>query len=437
VGESTRTDVVRARLVRRWRLDVTSGSERGKSRVLEEGRFQIGSSEENDLVLSDPAISRRHLEIIVTLFGIRVRDLGSKNGTHFHGSRIDAADLPPAGGVLTLGGTDIAFSPADAPEELVASARERLGRMVARSEAMRFLFARIERVASSSATVLIYGETGTGKELVAEALHDAGARRDRPFEIVDCGAIPRDLIESELFGHVRGAFTNAIADRQGAFVRAQGGTLFLDEIAELELALQPKLLRALETGRVKPVGSDRAIEVDVRVIAASHRNLGVEVKEGRFREDLFYRLAVIPLEVPALRERREDVALLAEHFLAEAGASPLARSSVQLLEGYDWPGNVRQLRNVIERAVALAAGGPVSIAEADLSVPSSSLSPWQLLTKPYKQAKEELLSRFTQEYLEALLARHAGNVSAAAREAQVDRNWIVALARRHGVRIRD
>jgi two-component system, NtrC family, response regulator len=435
--EATKTRSEPIRHVALWKLEVVSGPSRGFARELAAGKFRIGSSQSNDLAIEDLAVSRQHLEITVTELGIHVRDLGSKNGTFYRGSRIEAADLPIAGGILTLGETEIAIFPADAPSDLAPSPRERLCRLVGKSERMRLLFARIERIAASNATVLIHGETGTGKELVAEALHELSARRAHPIEVVDCGAIPRELIESELFGHTKGSFTGAVADRQGAFERADGGTLLLDEIGELEIALQPKLLRVLETGQVRPVGAERTITVDVRVIAASHRELPAEVREGRFREDLFYRLAVIHLDVPPLRERLEDVPLLVESFLGELGAPPLSASALRILERYEWPGNVRQLRNVLDRAVALSGGGPIAITEADLDLPSAYTSPAQLLALPYKEAKEEVVARFTRDYLEALLARNQGNVSAASREAKVDRNWIVALARRYGVRVRD
>jgi len=425
------------RLVRRWRISVVSGASKGAMHHLERGVLRVGSADTNEVVLDDRGVSRHHVEIAVATNGLRVRDLGSKNGTRYLGSRIETAELPISGGVLTLGDTELEIRPDDESEALAPSERERCGRLVGRSLAMRTLFAQIERIAPSPATVLIHGETGVGKELVAEALHELSPRARAPFVVVDCGAIPKDLIETELFGHVRGAFTGATGDRQGAFAEAHGGTLFLDEIGELDLALQPKLLRALETGTVKPVGSNKTAKVDVRIVSASLRDLGSEVRAKRFREDLFYRLSVIVLEVPPLRARPDDIPILAEHLLAQIGAPPLGARPLQTLREYEWPGNVRQLRNVLERAAALAGGGALAIRRDDLEAPTARLSPASLNDLPYKQAKEEMLARFTREYLEALLQRHAGNISASAREAQVDRNWIVALARRHGVRIRD
>jgi len=425
------------RLVRRWRITVVTGASKGTIQHLERGVVRVGSAKTNELVIDDRGVSRHHLEISIASQGLRVRDLGSKNGTRYLGSRIDTAELPISGGAISLGDAELELRPDDESETLEPSERERCGRLVGRSLVMRTLFAKIERIAPSPATVLIHGETGTGKELVAEALHELSPRAQGPFIVLDCGAIPKELIESELFGHVRGAFTGATGDRRGAFEEAHGGTLFLDEIGELDLALQPKLLRALETGTVKPVGGNKTQKVDVRIVAASLRDLADEVRNKRFREDLFYRLSVIVLDVPPLRARRDDIPILAEHLLAQIGAPPLGAGPLQTLRDHDWPGNVRQLRNVLERAAALAGGGALAIRREDLETPTARLSPASLNELPYKQAKEEMLARFTRDYLEALLQRHGGNVSASAREAQVDRNWIVALARRHGVRIRD
>jgi transcriptional regulator with GAF, ATPase, and Fis domain len=423
--------------VRRWRIEVTAGPSKGLTRTVSDGIVRIGSAESNDLVLDDRQISRNHLEVEIRPIGLQIHDLGSKNGTFFQGSRIGTVDLPLAGAVLTLGDSEVAFHPDDQPVVHAMSLRERCGRLVGKSVAMRELFGQIERVALSSATVLIHGETGTGKELVAEALHELGPRAGRPFVVVDCGAIPRELIESELFGHVRGAFTGATGDRRGAFERADGGTIFLDEIGELALDLQPKLLRVLEASTLKPVGGDHDLDVDVRVVAASHRDLQQAVRDKSFREDLFFRLSVVPLDVPSLRDHLEDLPILVDHFLRDLDAPPLGAESLSALSRCTWPGNVRQLRNVLERAVALAAGGAVVIRPEDLDLASARLSPSKLFELPYKVAKEEMLAQFTREYLEALLARHDGNVSAAAREAKIDRNWIVALAKRHGVRVRE
>jgi transcriptional regulator with GAF, ATPase, and Fis domain len=255
--------------------------------------------------------------------------------------------------------------------------------------------------------------------------------------VLDCGAVAPGRVESALFGHLKGAFTGAASDHRGAFAQADGGSLLLDEIGELDLALQPKLLRALETGEVRPLGAEATAAHDVRVIAASHRDLEQAVRDGRFRQDLYYRLAVVKLEVPPLRARVEDIPMLAAHFLEELGAPPLDAPSLAVLTGHGWPGNVRQLRNVLAQAVALGGAGAPVIRPDELVAPAALVTPSSLLNLPYKEAKGKMVDRFTRDYVEALLARHGGNVSAAAREAGLDRNWLVALARRHGLRVRD
>ena len=316
-------------------------------------------------------------------------------------------------------------------------ARDSLGRLRGNHPTMCELYELITRVANGTTTVLVNGETGVGKELVAEAIHEHSPRRRGKFVVIDCGGLPATLIESELFGHVRGAFTGADRDHPGSFRSAHGGTLFIDEIGELPLELQPRSLRALESVQVKPVGESRSIEVDIRVVAATNRDLAVEVAEGRFRADLFYRLSVVRLTVPPLRERPSDIVGLADGFLAEAGRGALTPATRKLLTEYQWPGNVRQLRNVIERALALSTGDAIEVRPEDLETPDTMTSPSMLLGLPYKEAKEEMIARFTRDYIERLLARHAGNVSAAARVAGIDRNWVVALARRHHVRVRE
>jgi transcriptional regulator with GAF, ATPase, and Fis domain len=264
-------------------------------------------------------------------------------------------------------------------------------------------------------------------------VHGLSQRCDRPFVVVDCAAIPHDLIESELFGHRRGAFSGATSDRLGAFEEANSGTLFLDEIGELPLALQPKLLRVLETGTFRPLGLPQDITVDVRIIAASLRNLAEEVRAGRFRGDLYYRLAVVMIQAPPLRDHLTDLPVLAAAILSDLGAPPLGAQDLQTLASYAWPGNVRQLRNVLEQAAATARGGRLTIRREDLEKEPPPPFDSDLLKMPFREAK----AGFTREYLVALLERHRGNVSAAAREAGLDRNWVTALAKRHGLKIRN
>ena len=295
---------------------------------------------------------------------------------------------------------------------------------------MRAVFALLEKTAPTDTTLLIRGETGTGKELVAKAVHGASSRQPHPLVIVDCGAIPASLIESELFGHVRGAFTGAATDRVGAFESADGGTLFLDEIGELPLALQPKLLRAVEDRSIQRLGETSRRPIDVRLVAATHRDLADEVTAGRFRQDLFFRLAVVEVALPPLRERGHDVLLLAEHILNDLGLGDDLQLDDRLqseLLAYPWPGNVRELRNAIERAAHLGAEHAVPYAEpAEAeSAPAPDL--------PFKQAKEQIVTSFERAYVIRLLERHGKNISAAARDADIDRNYLYRLLRKHGL----
>jgi DNA-binding NtrC family response regulator len=310
---------------------------------------------------------------------------------------------------------------------------------------MRRLFADIERIASSEASALVIGESGTGKELVARALHERGNRAAKPFVTVDCGSLSPTLVASELFGHERGAFTGADRQHVGAFEQAAGGTIFLDEIGELPAALQANLLGVLERRRFKRLGGRNEIAVDVRVVSATHRDLRAAVNAGTFRLDLFYRLAVVTLEIPPLRERREDVPLLVAHLLRECGHDGPVEALVptaSMLEwmAHAWPGNVRELRNVVEATVAM--GRPPSLATSSLApppMPSQALSfaDPALLVQPYKDARASVLSSFEATYLKELFQRAAGNVSRAAREAHIDRSHLIELLKRHGIRKSD
>jgi DNA-binding NtrC family response regulator len=315
---------------------------------------RIGAGSSNDVVLEDAHASRFHCELRKTEAGWLLRDLGSLNGTRVGEVQVKEGLLSP-GAVITVGQTRIRFQSDDGnPDDVVASASHEFGEVYGRSLRMREVFAVLERIAATDLTVLIGGETGSGKDVIARSIHQKSQRGKGPFVVFDCAAVAPNLIESELFGHVRGAFTGANENRDGAFVRADGGTLFLDEIGELSLDLQPKLLRALEQRTVRPVGGSKEVPVDVRIIAATHRNLEDAVKEGRLRQDLFFRLSVVSVRVPALRHRKEDLPLLVERLLLltgkQIGVSP---ETMRILEQYDWPGNVRELRNVIESAAAV------------------------------------------------------------------------------------
>jgi len=339
-----------------------------------------------------------------------------------------------SGDVLLVGRTRIRFEMGAEPVLLPLSSKERFGLVLGRSIAMRRVFGVLERAVRTDATVLLEGETGTGKEVVAQSIHEESARADGPFVVVDCSAIPRELLESELFGHARGAFTGAVGSRVGAFEAAAGGTLFLDEIGELGLDLQPKLLRALEARRIKRVGSNDYVPVDVRVITATNRDLRAEVDRGAFRADLYYRLAVVEVRLPPLRERVEDLPSLVEHFAERIGATPPelamlgSRELLREIAGHTWPGNVRELRNYVERCLALQMAIP--IARASLPADAALID----VELGYKWARDRWHQHCERRYLEEQLRRSDGNVSAAARAARIDRIYFYRLLRRHGLR---
>ena len=417
---------------------VIDGPDMGRAAALGDAPITVGSDPSCDLILTDPRVSRRHLEISRAAQQFAIHDLGSKNGTSFEGATITKATVR-AGATLRLGNSYLRIQPEPHGLALPPSARRRLGELVGESLAMRELFTILEHAADSEVTVLLEGETGTGKELSAQAIHEHGARRRAPLVALDCGALPEGLVESELFGHVRGAFTGAMQARQGAFARASGGTLFLDEVDSLPLALQSRLLRALESRRVRPVGGDTELEVDVRVVAASQRDLALAVARGEFRPDLYYRLSVLRVVLPPLRARREDLVPTIHALLGRRGfeAPVVSGPNLDRLIAYPWPGNVRELRNVLDRALALSPGAR-SFAELRLSLPGdrSGLAEGGLTIRtdlPYAEAKQLLLDGFEGRYLAELLARNDGNISAAAREAGVDRKHLRGLLRKHSL----
>lgn len=313
--------------------------------------------------------------------------------------------------------------------------------LVGQSPRMRELFAVLERVAQSDAPVLICGETGTGKELVAEHIHAASRRSASAFVICDLSAVGPQLLESELFGHRRGAFTSAEHERQGAFAQAHGGTIFLDEVGELDEAAQPRLLRAIERREIKPVGGETYRAVDVRVLAATNRDLAAEARAGRFRPDLYHRLAVVCLELPPLRERREDIPLLSAHILAEFASAhdvpppSVSPAAMDLLCQYDWPGNIRELRNVLQRAISLSPGEPVldwEMLRVETEPKRSGFIVTRSLTT-FKEAKDQLLEEWESEYLKEVLERAGGNITLAAQYAGIARGHLYRLLKKHGL----
>jgi transcriptional regulator with GAF, ATPase, and Fis domain len=415
---------------------VLSGSAKGTVRPIGE-KLRVGKAADNDLVLADDTVSRHHCELTRTSQGIRVRDLDSTNGTKVQGARVTEAVVQP-GTVLKVGEVEVVLRVAPRSVEVLPSDKASFGTAIGQSLAMRTIFGVLERIAPTDATVLLEGETGTGKDVLARAIWSESKRAKGPFVVVDCGSVSYSLLESELFGHERGAFTGAVASRQGAFELADGGTVFLDEIGELPLDVQPKLLRVLETKELRRVGGNRVQKTDVRVLVATKRNLQREVEAGKFREDLYFRLAVVPVTVPPLRARREDIAPLVEHILKANGAGlTVSDETMQGLAAHDWPGNVRELRNVLERSIYLAraAGGT----ELSLvSLPASSGTTADVLHfepgKSYRETRARYEGEFERRYVKWLLARHAGNVSAAARDAKMDRKHLHDMAKKHGLR---
>jgi DNA-binding NtrC family response regulator len=442
---ATRVIDVDAAIVRqrgRGRLLVVKGQDRGESIAVGDHPITLGSGAGCDVLLSDPTVSRRHLGVESGDEGVIVRDLGSTNGSFVQGSRFQELTLG-FGAEVTIGHTILKYVPDEEAMDPMPAEEEAFGSLVGRDPKLRKLFRLLGDVANSEATVLLEGETGTGKELLAEEIHRHSARGQGPFVVFDCGAVPTELIESALFGHVRGAFTSAVSDRRGAFAEADGGTLFLDEIGELSLEVQPVLLRALDKRAIRPIGGSSYETVSVRVVAATNRNLRNEMTAKRFREDLYYRLAVVRVSVPSLRQRLDDIPLLADHFVrqfcgdrhAEISARDLDR-----LKQHAWPGNVRELRNVLERACALRHGDRVEIDETFESSPVADArtgqggAPGVDIDLPFKLAKARVIDAFEREYVQSLLQRHRGNLSAAARSAEIDRKHFRELLRKHGLR---
>ncbi len=391
----------------------------------------VGSGPACDLFIDDTTVSRMHAELSLAPEGVVVRDLGSRNGTFYLGQRVEKIVLRH-GARIQLGGATIAIEADGGALGQVALWPDALYRgIVGASPAMRRIFAILARLEGSLATVLIEGESGVGKEEVARALHEGSPAASGAIIAVNCGAIPRELVASELYGHRKGAFTGATDNRVGAFEAADGGTLFLDEVGELPLDVQPMLLRAIELGEVRAVGADKDRRVRVRIVAATNRDLEREVQGGRFREDLFYRLAVVRLAVPPLRARPEDVEPLAQRFASAFGLGELPSDVVERLRGRAWPGNARELRNAVQAWGALGTfpetgrsmAGALELAMREVVDPTRALG----------AQREAVFDIFTRLYLEALLKRTRGNQTAAARIADLDRGYLGKLLQKHGI----
>jgi DNA-binding NtrC family response regulator len=445
--------------------------------------IRIGSMDDNDVVLSDDTVSRYHCAIRQEDTGYVLVDQRSTNGTFINKVRVREAFLKPSS-IVSVGQSQLRFNAREEEVQIVPSRSSQLGGLIGANARMREIYAIIEKIAPTATTVVIDGETGTGKEVVAQAIHSLSPRSRNDLVVFDCGAVPPNLIESELFGHEKGSFTGAMMTRQGLFEQADGGTLFLDELGELPIDLQPKLLRALEQREVRRVGSTKASKVDVRIIAATNRNLEDEVRAGRFRQDLFYRLSVVRLHLPSLSARADDIPLLVQHFLdtgsynrGPTGAPKVravALDAMTALQTYPWPGNVRELVNVIERAVSFCdnellelsdlpdyvrqakvsqaqiraqaanTGGhrratthatganPVVPMSASLPTPTP---PEELMAEgvTFKDAKERWVAAFERDYILQLLRRNSGNISHAARAADIDRKYFRKLMKKYDI----
>jgi len=395
----------------------------------------VGRNEACDLVLDDRKVSAVHMELVATERGVRVRDLGSRNGTFLNDVRVgEVYILRPC--TIVLGDTYLEFQPSN-PEQVEISEVAEFGPLVGSGPKMRGVFERLRKAGPTDLTVLILGETGCGKELVAQAIHQASTRANKPFVVVDCGAIPPSLAESALFGHERGSFTGAVDKRISPFVEADGGTIFLDELGELPVDVQPKLLRALAEQRIKSVGSNTYRPFNARVLAATRRDLVREVNAGTFRSDLYFRVAQLRVELPPLRERLEDIPALVRKMCADLGDrnayNRITTDSLERLMRHDWPGNVRELRNVVSVALAFGKEGPLDLAAHLAPLASSTSESTPVRGRTFQDAKREVLARFEREYFTALYHECTGNVSEIGRRAAMERAHVRGYLRRHGI----
>jgi two-component system, NtrC family, response regulator HydG len=428
-------------------VTVLEGPDAGARFTIDAGRPSralVGKSAACDLRLSDPSVSRRHVALELVERRLHLRDLGSTNGTTVDGVAVVEGFLV-GGELVRIGASALRVASVDAEPGVQVITSTQFGSTLGTSSSMVRLYPLCAKLAASDVPLIIEGETGTGKERLAESLHEVGRRRESPFVVFDCTAVAPSLIESELFGHDRGAFTGSVATHHGVFERAHGGTLFIDEIGDLPLALQPKLLRVLDRGEITRVGGRAPVRVDVRVIAATRRDLDREVQLGRFRDDLFHRLAVVRIELPPLRARHGDLRLLAQHFWVAYGGDPneLSNDLLRRWEDYAWPGNVRELRNAVARRIAL--GDVATLSRGDLGAPQPSegaaavhvvgeggdwIAAILALDLPLSDARQRVLDEFEQRYVERVLTMHDGNMNRAAAAAGVARRHFQRLKAR-------
>jgi DNA-binding NtrC family response regulator len=414
-----------------WVVRVLDGADAGKGFRIDDvttRRVLIGQSPACDVQLSDRSVSRRHAALESDPDGLRLVDLGSRNGTWVGRLRVRDTYVND-GEVVRFGDASVRLETDGVLHTLSASEEVSFQRCIGASPEMRRLYPLLQRIAGADVPVLLEGETGTGKEVVAEAIHEASPRSRGPFVVLDCTTVSASLLEAELFGHERGAFTGAVSSRIGLFEEANGGTLFIDEIGDLDVSLQAKLLRALERKEVRRVGSSNIVKLDVRIIAATRRDLDREVQARRFRDDLFYRLAVARIELPPLRKRQGDVAFLTRFFWLRMGGDDAALSPdvVQRFEGYDWPGNVRELANAVARQMALGDFEvPARTGELPALASTGGIDAIDRIVQsgqPLPIARQSVLDEFQRRYVEHMLSLHGGNVTRAAAASGIGRRY--------------
>lgn len=396
----------------------------------------IGSSPDCDIVVKDPRMSRRHCELRITERGVILRDLNSKNGTYVNKVPILEAILPLEA-ATELGSSTLRLMASGHTTLIPLSSSARFGSAVGASLSMRAVFAKLEKAAVTSETILLLGESGTGKEVLAKAVHEHSPRKGGPFMVFDCSAVAPSLVEDELFGHERGAFTGANTARPGVLEQAHEGTLFIDELGELPLDLQPKLLRALETRQYRRLGATQPRSFNTRIVAATHRDLHSRVVQGQFRQDLFYRLAVVEIHIPPLRERRDDIPLLVDRFLSlhtpAHSIQDLPPNAIELFKSHDWPGNVRELRNMVARFVLFGEEALAPVSNRRPSVPPSS-SPPSFGGMTLSEAREKVLEDFERRFIGKRLAESGGNVTKAAEAMGVSRQYLHKLMDKYGMK---
>ncbi|MFN3198533.1 MAG: sigma 54-interacting transcriptional regulator [Bradymonadia bacterium] len=437
--------------VDKCKLVVVEGEsdDQGQELIVDKPIVRIGSNAKNDLVLHDNTVSRHHCEIRLIGDEYLLVDHTSTNGTYVGELRVREAFLYPNCEVL-IGNTLVRFMPLVEEIPIYPIDRSRYGVIIGAASRMREIYGIIDKVAPSELSVVVEGETGTGKELVARAIHERSRRARGPLVIFDCSAFPENLLESELFGHEKGAFSGAIRTHKGVFERADGGTVFLDELGEMSVNLQPKLLRALENGEIRRVGGERTIRVDVRVVAATNRNLQQMIEDGKFRQDLFYRLAKVRFTLPPLKERIEDLPLLIDHFLTQLRQGNDAirprgfdDEALEVVSRYDWPGNVRELKNVVERSATFCEHDLVGVDDLPMELQArlghrKQHTPHAIpiaRDMSLKEAKEQMVSQFEREFLVGLLERHRMNISRVAREAGIDRRHVYRLMKKYDIQL--